>query len=270
MKKLIFLLCAVWASAAMAEDWSKYDTGDWPWGQEIKNADFFKNGIYYQIIGENSIRVINSEGSFLDPEIYDYQPCDCIYFMAHMKGGDYTGDVVIPETIENDGTVYNVTEIGYGAMTHCAGLTSVTIPKTVVTVYPGAFYDANSLSTIIFCRTVPPDIRWDAFLRSQDGVFQLYVPQGSKEAYEESCKYIGEFIIHETGGAGINSPSATGQTVIAKCENDAIRNLTEDELSVYGFDGTLKARIAPESAQHFPNGIYLLRSPERTCKIIVK
>ena len=46
----------------------------------------------------------------------------------------YKGDVVIPETIEVDGTVYSVTSLGNSCFSSCYDLTSVTIPNSVTTL----------------------------------------------------------------------------------------------------------------------------------------
>ena len=51
----------------------------------------------------------------------------------------YTGDIVIPETVEQDGNVYRITAIGNSAFFGCRGLSSVTIPKSVATIGFQAF-----------------------------------------------------------------------------------------------------------------------------------
>ena len=45
--------------------------------------------------------------------------------------GYYSGEVVIPESVEHEGSAYSVTSIGDEAFFHCSGLTSVTIPNSV-------------------------------------------------------------------------------------------------------------------------------------------
>ena len=51
----------------------------------------------------------------------------------------YTGDIVIPSTITDNGVVCNVTSIGYQAFSNCSGLTSVTIPNGVTSIGEYAF-----------------------------------------------------------------------------------------------------------------------------------
>ena len=54
--------------------------------------------------------------------------------------GEYSGDIIIPETVDYDGKTYSVTSIGYDAFRYCSGLTSVTIPNSVTSIGYCAFY----------------------------------------------------------------------------------------------------------------------------------
>ena len=53
---------------------------------------------------------------------------------------EYTGSVVIPESVTYNETTYSVTSIGDNAFYYCFGLTSVTIPNSVTSIGSGAFY----------------------------------------------------------------------------------------------------------------------------------
>ena len=57
------------------------------------------------------------------------------------SGASYRGEVVIPESVEHQGTTYIVTSIGENAFTYCSGLTSVTIPNSVTSIGEEAFRD---------------------------------------------------------------------------------------------------------------------------------
>ena len=55
------------------------------------------------------------------------------------SSGEYSGEVVIPESVEHKGAAYSVTSIGERAFIFCSGLTSVTIPNSVTSIGDHAF-----------------------------------------------------------------------------------------------------------------------------------
>ena len=66
----------------------------------------------------------------------------------------YTGDVVIPSTVDYNGKTYNVTSIEDYAFRSCYSLTSVTIPEGVTSIGGGAFYYCSSLTSV----TIPEGV----------------------------------------------------------------------------------------------------------------
>ena len=60
----------------------------------------------------------------------------------------YHGDVVIPETVIYDDTVYTVTEIDDYAFCQCENLTSVEIPSSVTSIGYEAFYGCTGLTSV--------------------------------------------------------------------------------------------------------------------------
>ena len=62
--------------------------------------------------------------------------------------GKYSGEVVIPESVEHEGTAYSVTSIGDYAFYNCSGLTSVTIPNSVTSIGDEAFYKCSGLTSV--------------------------------------------------------------------------------------------------------------------------
>ena len=65
-----------------------------------------------------------------------------------------TGELVIPATIEYEGTDYTVTSIGDGALVFCYDLTSVTIPASVKRIGDTAFGTCTGLTSV----TIPDGV----------------------------------------------------------------------------------------------------------------
>ena len=79
------------------------------------------------------------------------------------SSGKYSGEVVIPETVEYNGTVCNVTSIGEFAFGWCSGLTSVTIGNSVTSIGDDAFHWCSGLPSV----TIPNSVT-----SIGDGVFE--------------------------------------------------------------------------------------------------
>ena len=100
-----------------------------------------------------------------------------VTYRDNEESDSYREDVVIPDKITVDGTIYAVTSIGYrafawgGPMTSitipnsvtsigeeafydCYGLTSVTIPNSVTSIGQGAFYDCSELTNVVMSNSV--------------------------------------------------------------------------------------------------------------------
>ena len=62
---------------------------------------------------------------------------------------EYSGDVVIPETVTYNGVTYSVTSLGDDCFAGCSSLTAITIPNSVTSLGTGCFADCSSLERMV-------------------------------------------------------------------------------------------------------------------------
>ena len=67
---------------------------------------------------------------------------------------EYSGDIVIPSSINYNGNTYTVTSISSDAFAECTGLTSVVIPNTVTDIDYNAFWGCTALISAIIPNSV--------------------------------------------------------------------------------------------------------------------
>ena len=68
--------------------------------------------------------------------------------------GEYSGKIIIPESVEYEGINYNVTSIGNAAFCNCSDLTSVTIGENVTSIGKEAFDGCTSLMSVTIGESV--------------------------------------------------------------------------------------------------------------------
>ena len=79
---------------------------------------------------------------------YDLIPKGKVATVIAKSSGKYSGEVVIPESVEHEGSAYSVTSIGAVAFNGCTGLTSVTIGNSVTSIGGSAFEGCSNLTSV--------------------------------------------------------------------------------------------------------------------------
>ena len=90
--------------------------------------DIEYGGIYYKILSKEAKTV---EVTYKGTSYYEY-----------------SGSVVIPQSVTYNGSTYSVTSIGSYAFYKCTGLTSVEIPNSVTSIGTNAFYNCSGLTSV--------------------------------------------------------------------------------------------------------------------------
>lgn len=97
----------------------------------------------------HDIEVKNSDGVTIYYNwINDHQNLAVTFQGSNISSKKYSGNVVIPESVEYEGKTYIVTEIGDNAFNSCSDLTSITIPANVTSIGFDAFFFCKGLISV--------------------------------------------------------------------------------------------------------------------------
>lgn len=158
-------------------------------------CDFIEDGIYYQIKSDSTVWVSTREIIECSNDwLYEPHPADQLY----------SGNVIIPSSVEHDGKAYSVTGIAYLAFKGCnlsnvnlpntiesisqsafsrtKGLSTITLPESLIKIYHNAFWSCDDLTRVICKALIPPQAGGTAF-EGQYYKTTLYVPVEVLEAY---------------------------------------------------------------------------------------
>ena len=124
-----------------------------------------------------------------------------------------SGDVVIPSSVEYNGTTYSVTSIGERAFRGCSGLTSASIPNGVTSIGEDAFFGCSGLTSV----TIPNSVTsiGDAALYACSGLISITIPN--------SVTSIGGYAFYSCSGLTSvtigNSVTSIGRCAFYKCNS---------------------------------------------------
>lgn len=166
--------------------------------------DFEVNGLYFTKQKNNTVNISFKGTSYASSMVY-------------------SGDVVVPETVEFEGVTYTVVGVDDGTFNYCTKLTSVTLPKTVTTlggyifendskltsVVLGSpttignqnFSGCSSLNSITLYSDAVPTVGAKTFLGVNKSTVTIKIPNGSQTAYEADANWNG-FVFEELPAEG--------------------------------------------------------------------
>ena len=84
----------------------------------------------------------------IDGIYYNFSGDNATVTFREFDNSDYSGEVVIPESVAYNGKTYSVTSIGELAFYGCTSLTSITIPGSVTFIGEEAFFDCSSIKSV--------------------------------------------------------------------------------------------------------------------------
>ena len=133
--------------------------------------DFEVDGIYYSIVSSTDLTVeVSYKGS-----------------SSNSYSNEYSGSIIIPESVTYDGATYSVTSIGGSAFSGCSGLTSVTIGNSVTSIEYSAFRGCSGLTSV----TIPNSV-------TSIGGYAFYSCKGlTSVTIGNSVKSIGDYAFRD-------------------------------------------------------------------------
>ena len=170
--------------------------------------------IYYNYINDNTELEVSCRGSY-----------------SESYSNEYSGDVVIPETVNYNGTTYSVTYIGGEAFRNCRGLTSVTIPNSVTSIGYKAFSGCSGLTSV----TIPNSVTsiGESAFSGCSGLTSVTIPN--------SVTNIGDYAFNECSGLTSvtigNGVESIGNRAFSGCSGLEVLNFNATNCTYMGYMG---------------------------------
>ena len=183
----------------------------------VNAHDFYVGGIFYNITNSTNktVAVTYKGGS------------------SGAYSNEYTGDVVIPESVTYNGNTYSVTSIEDWAFGDHSGLTSIVIPNSVTSIGDNAFSNCSGLTSVVIGNSVT-SIGDYAFWNCS-GLTSIVVEEGNT-IYDsrDNCNAIIE--------------TSTNTLIVGGCKNTVIPN-SVTSIGSYAFRGCsgLNSIVIPNS-----------------------
>ena len=185
--------------------------------------DFSVDGIYYNYLDGNNVEVTYRGSSYSS---YD----------------EYSGEVIIPETVTYNGNAYSVTSIGERSF-YGSSITSITIPASIISIEEYNFYESKYIKTVYLKSTTPPILNGGKiFITSRP---TCYIPCGTLDTYKASkwANLMSQFVEEcEEDSTNIITYTSSDGKVVQPYRTDVfganiVSNEYKDGQGVITFDG---------------------------------
>ena len=228
-------------------------------------------GAFYGCRDLTSVIIPNSVTSIGDYAFYD---CSGLTSVAIPNSVISIGNYVFEDcrgltsvTIPN-----SVTSIGFGAFHSCKSLISVTIPNSVTYIEWGAFDNCDNLKSIYMQCEVP--IECDPIC--SDGTLKeaiLYVPKGTKTAYEKVDPWRNFWNIEEMDFSGVEGIEADEYGEPHISVNNGIVTIdgidSNASIIVYDIWGRMVHNGISHTIDSLPSGLYVVKVGSNIIKISI-
>lgn len=170
----------------------------------------------------------------------------------------------------------SVSRIETAAFYNCQKLISISIPYSVIDIEDWAFYSCINLNKIQIYKTQPIDLTsyyW-VFFGINNTECKLYVPRGSREAYQFAFGWMNFInIIEDDAATGIANVNPNKSNIVIRNNMLLISSLSENEvLTVIDLKGkVLYSQVCHDekiSIKLPSSGVYLVKAGNRIMKVI--
>ena len=176
------------------------------------NRHQYENGIC-KLCGHQK-QFVQGQLSYTAIKYEDGNGIDSEKAIVSVKAADQeiSGDIVIPETVVDDGVQYTVLWVESDAFYDCENIFSVSVPESVNYIGDNAFYNCISLSSIKFAGIQAPEMEEEAFAAVSSEI-TIYVPENA-EGYKDNLALVGKNIVEikdekpEEDNPGTQDPGA--------------------------------------------------------------
>lgn len=151
-------------------------------------------------------------------------------------------------------------------------LTNIILPNSVTKIGSDAFSYCFSLSGIYSKNPMPPNLGYECFDSVNKNTCKLYVPEGSKSAYQSASQWQDFDNIIEKDFTAINLINKENSTIKSVTNGISIETKETTPVSVYNLSGQkiYQSVINGNKEIRLNKGVYIVKMNNGSEKVIVK